>query len=325
MVHLFNRTVGDKALTQDREQLEHLLLVLAARPSGAGWMARCPAHDERTPSLSIRYANDRILVHCFGGCDQKTVLDALERRGLWRRPDRLGRRPPRAVARPRLPQQHRVASPSYRDFGFQLWDQGALLFEDRRFEEGSWPPVLRRYFSSRHLRPYDPCQRLRFHPEAPAGRGALLLPALLALVTGVNDQPIAVQATFLKPDGSGKADIEPNRKTYDSTVGGAVRLLEGDDALILGEGVETTLSAMQATGEGGFALLGTSGLRNVRLPHVYKERQVLIAADNDASGSGQAAAREAGRRLKLDGFVDVRMRTPDQPGQDFNDLLRAAP
>lgn len=31
------------------------------------WIARCPAHADKSPSLSIRYADDRILLHCFGG------------------------------------------------------------------------------------------------------------------------------------------------------------------------------------------------------------------------------------------------------------------
>lgn len=153
----------------------------------------------------------------------------------------------------------------------------------------------------------------------------MVLPALVALVTDFNDEPAAVQATFLKPDGSGKAEIDPNRKTYGSPTGCAVRLLEGDDVLIVGEGIETTLSVMQALGEGGFALLGTNGLKTIRLPEVYRDRRVIIAADNDANGIGQKAAREAARRLFEDGFLDVRIATPSRSGQDFNDVLRDAP
>jgi putative DNA primase/helicase len=307
---------------QDRADLERLIEGLGARRSGAGWSARCPAHDDRTPSFSINYSEGRILLHCFAGCAQDAVLQVLERRGLWRQQNSLGYRPSRAVGRPRIPQPHQVVSASHRDFGFQLWHQGMRLFEDRRFEEGSWPPVLKRYFSSRSLWPFDPCERLRFHSGAPAGGKGLILPVLLALVTDVADQPVAVQATFLKPDGSGKAEIDPNRKTYGSPIGGAVRLLEGDDVLIVGEGTETTLSVMQTLGEGGFALLGTSGFKNIRLPEVYRDRRIIIAADNDTNGKGPGAALEAARRLKAMGFLDVRIATPPQSGQDFNDLLQ---
>lgn len=42
------------------------------------WVAKCPAHDDRTPSLSIRETDDgRVLVHDFGGCDTGTVLQAV--------------------------------------------------------------------------------------------------------------------------------------------------------------------------------------------------------------------------------------------------------
>jgi hypothetical protein len=49
------------------------------RRTGAGrWIARCPAHDDRTPSLSIRELDDgRTLIHCFGGCSVADVLAAV--------------------------------------------------------------------------------------------------------------------------------------------------------------------------------------------------------------------------------------------------------
>jgi phage/plasmid primase-like uncharacterized protein len=189
--------------------------------------------------------------------------------------------------------------------------------------EGSWPPVLMNYFGSRSLEPFDPCQRLRFDPKMPHG-GGRCFPALLALATDVNEEPTAVQATYLREDGAGKADISPSRKTFGSPAASAVRLLEGCDTLVIGEGIESTLSVMQSTGEGGFALLGTSGLRTICLPAVYRTRLILIAADNDASGAGQAAACEAARRLVSEGFLDVRIVTPPTAGTDFNDRLRGA-
>jgi putative DNA primase/helicase len=43
-----------------------------------GFMARCPAHPDRTPSLSIREGDDgRILVYCHAGCSTKSVLDTM--------------------------------------------------------------------------------------------------------------------------------------------------------------------------------------------------------------------------------------------------------
>jgi hypothetical protein len=47
--------------------------------TGAGrWQARCPAHDDKGPSLSVRELDDgRVLVHCFAGCDVHEVLAAV--------------------------------------------------------------------------------------------------------------------------------------------------------------------------------------------------------------------------------------------------------
>jgi putative DNA primase/helicase len=57
---------------------------LGGRKSGSAWVARCPAHTDRTPSLSIsRGDNGKLLFHCFAGCDQQPVIAALRCRGLW--------------------------------------------------------------------------------------------------------------------------------------------------------------------------------------------------------------------------------------------------
>lgn len=45
---------------------------------GGGFMAECPAHADRVPSLSITEGQDgRVLVHCFAGCDTAAVLAAI--------------------------------------------------------------------------------------------------------------------------------------------------------------------------------------------------------------------------------------------------------
>ncbi len=56
---------------------------LRGRKSGAGWSALCPAHDDKTPSLSVREVDGKVLVHCHAGCEQRAVIDALKARGLW--------------------------------------------------------------------------------------------------------------------------------------------------------------------------------------------------------------------------------------------------
>jgi putative DNA primase/helicase len=62
---------------------ETMAKALGGRKVGQGWTARCPAHDDREPSLSIRDADGKVLVRCHAGCDQRDVIAALKERGLW--------------------------------------------------------------------------------------------------------------------------------------------------------------------------------------------------------------------------------------------------
>src|SRR3954447_26341341 len=75
------------------QSIHHLVQALSARRAGNSWLARCPAHDDRNPSLSIRESDGKILVHCHAGCKQRTVIAALRVRGLWKsQPQRLPRK-----------------------------------------------------------------------------------------------------------------------------------------------------------------------------------------------------------------------------------------
>ena len=48
------------------------------RTGPSRWLAGCPAHQDRSPSLSIHELDDgRVLIHCFAGCGAIEVLDSL--------------------------------------------------------------------------------------------------------------------------------------------------------------------------------------------------------------------------------------------------------
>ena len=48
------------------------------RSRGTGkWSARCPSHQDRSPSLSIGEGADRILLHCFALCEKRDIVAAL--------------------------------------------------------------------------------------------------------------------------------------------------------------------------------------------------------------------------------------------------------
>lgn len=48
------------------------------RTGNGTWLACCPSHADKTPSLTVRELEDeRVLVHCFAGCDVEQVLGAV--------------------------------------------------------------------------------------------------------------------------------------------------------------------------------------------------------------------------------------------------------
>jgi putative DNA primase/helicase len=169
------------------------------------------------------------------------------------------------------------------------------------------------YLASRQLQ-LPPTDALRFHPRlGHPSRG--LWPTMLALVSSVDGKPMAIHRTFLARDGRGKAPLDPNRMMLGPCRGGAVRLGIPRDVLMIGEGIETCLAAMVATGDAAWAALSTSGLRALELPPNI--RNLIILADGDEAG--EAAALHAGLCWKREGRR-VRIARPPN-GFDFNDVL----
>ncbi len=139
---------------------------------------------------------------------------------------------------------------------------------------------------------------------------------MVALVSRCPDGvPLAIHRTFLARDGSGKAPVDPPKMMLGPCRGGAVRLGDPVDLLMVGEGIETCLAAMQATGNPAWAALSTSGLKALNLPEAVRE--VIVLADGD--DPGEAAARHCALRWQREGRR-VRIARPPR-GQDFNDML----
>ena len=284
---------------------ETMAKAFGGRRVGAIWMACCPVHDDRTPSLSIRIGTDgKILVRCYAGCAQREVIAALREHGLWQAAGRTF-----GMAR-----NHRYRSAENSDLDTLVRSRAALAIwqESQAAEETSVATYLR----SRGLSlPASPV--LRFHGGLKHPTGGVW-PAMVALVTdGVTGSPIAIHRTFLARDGGGKAPVEPSKMMLGPCRGGAIRLSESNAMLMVGEGIETCLAVTQAVGNAAWAALSTSGLRSLDLP--CDIRDVIVLADGDEPG--EAAALDCAQRWKLEGR-HVRIARPPQ-GMDFNDLLKA--
>ena len=64
------------------------------KPAGPDhWYARCPAHEDRSPSLDLRVKGERVLIICRAGCNSTDVLAAigLAWKDLYPAPDRCAR------------------------------------------------------------------------------------------------------------------------------------------------------------------------------------------------------------------------------------------
>ena len=266
--------------------------------TGRGGLCRCPAHDDRSPSLSIRIGDRALLYHCFAGCTATEVIRAVRRlddRALHTAPDG-GRAPSPAspdFLRPRL---------------CALWSETLPLARS----------PASRFLASRHLAPV--CDDLRFHPRVPLGSGRSLRfrPTMLA---AVRDGPrlLALHRTFLTPDGSCLApDLVPPRRMLGRPGRGAVRLARVSPILGIAEGIETALSAMVLLGIPVWAALG-----NERLPHLtipLGVRRLLILADDD--NAGRRAAAVAAESHAMPGRQVCRL-WPGRSLNDWNDRLRS--
>ena len=69
---------------------ERVLDALEARGLRRGRAFRCPAHDDRGPSLSVRDGDDTVLIYCHAGCSLREILakldlglDDLYEEGVW--------------------------------------------------------------------------------------------------------------------------------------------------------------------------------------------------------------------------------------------------
>lgn len=144
------------------------------------------------------------------------------------------------------------------------------------------------------------------------------VPAMVALVQNSSGKPVTLHRTYLFEDGRREKRTMP---CLGEMNGSAVRLAQRETGtLVIGEGIETTLAAMEMTGEEGWAAVSANGMQTLQLNPVTK--RVIICGDNDAKYAGQAAAYTLAHRLacKL-GDENVEVRIPERPGMDFLDVL----
>lgn len=266
-------------------------------PNGA--MCRCPAHNDRTPSLSVRVGETALLFKCFAGCDTIDVIRAIRR--LDQNIQLSGH-----IA---TPSPHILLSPQWlQQRALDLWGNARPLIGTpaeqylRRRSISMLPPVL------------------RFHPRTPLGRGkqAVFRPAMIAALHE-RSRFVALQRTFLDPYEPRRArDLTNPRRMLGRPGQGAVMLVPANDTLGLAEGIETALSAILLLDIPVWATLGNERLAHIAIPDTVT-RLILLPDDDHGGRIGAAKATEA---YQMPGRT-IETFWPPAGFNDWNDMLRA--
>jgi putative DNA primase/helicase len=176
--------------------------------------------------------------------------------------------------------------------------------------------LAERYLRSRCIElPTEALEVLRFHPRCPWGIGTRA--AMVALIRDIiTDEPTGIHRTALSADGS---KIAP--KALGLKGGGAIKLsplMGAGSELLIGEGIETTLSAsILGFGSPAWSVIDAGEMR--RFPALPGISRLTIAVDHDVTGAGEKAAAETKARWEAAG-LRVRTAMPSTPGEDFNDV-----
>jgi hypothetical protein len=166
---------------------------------GGNYLVKCPAHEDDSPSLSLRDGKRGLLVHCFARCSPSEVFIAIRRidGGLLQ----PGQTAPQAAK-------------GSTEYGRRQHEKAAWLWSKRRPIAGS---IAERYLREARAVTCDLPPTLAFLPPVrPAHKPAMIAafgfvdepePGVLSAPIDVN----SVHLTLLKPDGGGKSEDNPNK------------------------------------------------------------------------------------------------------------------
>jgi Toprim domain len=202
-----------------------------------------------------------------------------------------------------------------------------LYFVERLWREATptLPPRATAYFRWRGIPLEDvPPGVLRFHPKCP-WEGSKMHCLLARYSDAVTGEPRGLWRRVVV-SGLRRSDPNPKPMTLGPMGGCVIRLFpDVRKRLVIAEGIETALTAATRFTHRGKLLrpawaTGCAGNMK-RLPVIEGVEQLIIIADNDESGTGQAAAEECAQRWS-DAGREVVCLMPEQLGFDLNDLVK---
>ena len=292
--------------------------------NGDGWSTLCPCHSDNRPSLSIKdNGNDDVVVTCHAGCDWKDIKKELLDMGLlpeWT--------PPNKPKKAKNGLSKRQDSGKKKPSEDPAKEKDSFIWKKAKRDNGS----IKKYFKNRVIFfddnedeafPVPPALKWNSYTDKKTGEKIHLV---VAAASNPNDKTVkAVQRLFIDTDDYTKTGA----KMLGNMQGRGVYFYRQRSMaeLLVGEGIETTLSVMQVTGKNGVAALSTSGMKNIRFPD--ETEIIYILVDSDKSFAGQKAACKLARRFEKNDGNQAFLVTPDDScftdspiKKDFNDLLQ---
>lgn len=315
--------------------------VVELKKAGREFTGLCPFHSERTPSFTVNDAKG--FYHCFGcgahggaidfvrqrqGLDFKAAVELLESENGLRalQAARPAPPPPKVRQRQDLDKEEAVR---------RIWRDTVAV------ETGG---VVDRYLRGRCLVPPsdygfgDPAVNagwppsIRFGAAVWHGLEKRRLPAMVTAQRRADGSLGSVHRTYLKVTGQDvtKAGTARDKAMFGDPVGTCMLLGPVADRMTGGEGIETSLSAMQLFQRSGLAFGSRALMATVEPP--FECSDFIYAADRNKahrdpakSRVGEAAAWKGARAFGTGRTVQVKVPKlpPGQETGDFNDMLLA--
>lgn len=293
--------MGTNHYTSVEDQARAIVENLGGTWRPRGGLCLCPAHADKTESLSIRVGRTAVLFHCFAGCEQEDVIEAIRVAGAFDGP---------LLRREAVDQDQTQYEVWLQGKASQLWSEGRSI-----------TGTIAETYLHRHRHILPPFDDMRFHRTTPYGpKGETVYrPALLVAVR--DDVGLtAVQRIFLDPITGWKAAMAKPKAMLGVPGSGASRLgFVPSTRLGLAEGVEDAKSAWQLTRTGTWSANGAERLATVAIP--ARVTHLTIFAQNDEPGRRAAEKAQAAHAMPGRTIETI---TPPYGLNDWSELLMAS-
>ncbi len=253
--------------------LQKIIEKTKAKKHGSQYLGHCPAHDDKSPSLSIKQDGEKILLHCHAGCAYEDIASALDIR-----------------------EKNHQRSNEYQSESFKrIW--GEIESINTRPENAASRYLKQRGINSdvfpstlgfiRELK-YSEKGKTSFHP------------ALVGKITNSEGFLKGVMRTYITEDGY-KASVDTPKKCLGEIKGCGVRLGNIVGPVVhITEGIETGLAIYAAINQPVIAALNAGNQKTLEFESCIKE--VHMWPDKDLSLTGQRESELAAEAFMAKGL-----------------------